>query len=148
MSVRRLRSGDVGEWVRMRRILWPHVSLRECRKEWGTVQRQPSRFAIFVSQRSDGPVRGFLEASLRREHTEGCTTTPVGYIEGWYVVPEARRQGVGRELVRAAEQWARARGCREMASDAELANRPSRKAHRALGYVECGRCVHFRKPLR
>jgi len=147
MSVRRLQRGDFGEWARMRRILWPHVTRAGCRKEWNTVRRNPSRFAIFVSESPDG-LQGFLEASLRRDCTHGCTTTPVGYIEGWYVNPGARRLGVGRKLVRAAEQWARTKGCKEMGSDTELSNKLSQKTHRALGYVECGRCVHFRKTLR
>jgi len=148
MSVHHLQPGDFYEWARMRRILWPHVTLGECKREWEIVRRRPSRLAIFVSQRRDGQLQGFLEASLRRDYTEGCTTTPVGYVEGWYVAPDARRKGIGRGLVKAAEQWAHAKGCREMASDAKLANRLGQKVHRALGYIECGTCVHFSKSLR
>ena len=80
MTVRRRQPNDFHDWARMRRILWPHVTLGECRKEWETVRRTPSRFEIFVSQRRDGLLQGFLEASLRRDYTQGCTTTPVGYI--------------------------------------------------------------------
>jgi GNAT superfamily N-acetyltransferase len=53
----------------------------------------------------------------------------VGFVEGWFVREPFRNRGVGRELMRAAEQWARARGCREMASEI------------------VDRCVHFRKAL-
>ena len=34
---------------------------------------------------------------------DGCTTHPVGYVEGWYVDPDVRRKGVGKALVAAAE---------------------------------------------
>lgn len=148
MSVRRLQRGDFNEWARMRRTLWPHVTLAECRKEMEAVRREPSRSVIFVSERRDGSLKGFIEASLRRDYVEGCTSSPAGYVEGWYVTPDARRKGIGRELVRAAERWARAKRCKEMASDAELANMPGQTIHRALGYLKCGTCVHFRKPLR
>lgn len=147
MSVRHLRPVDFNEWAQMRRVLWPHATLGECRKDWKTMQRKPSRFAILLGRRDNGPWQGFLEASIRRDYTNGCTTSPVGYIEGWYVTPHARRKGIGRELVRAAERWARGKGCKEMGSDAKLANRLSRKAHGALGYTECNTLVHFHKRL-
>jgi aminoglycoside 6'-N-acetyltransferase I len=54
---------------------------------------------------------------------------------------------VGRALVAAAEAWARAQGCREMASDTHLDNAVSRHAHARLGYAEMEHLVHFRKPL-
>jgi len=50
-------------------------------------------------------------------------------------------------LVAAAEAWALAQGCREMASDADLDNTVSQAAHRRLGYRETGRAVQFCKAL-
>ena len=76
---------------------------------------------VFVAERPDGGLCGFLEAAIR-SRANGCDSTPVGYIEGWYVDEDVRRQGVGRALVEAAEAWARSKGCRQMASDAELWN--------------------------
>lgn len=95
---------------------------------------------------TDGQVVGFLEASLR-DYAEGCETSPVSYLEGWFVAEPYRRRGVGAALVRAAEDWARSQGCTEMASDAELHNLDSHRAHEALGYEEVERVVVFRKTL-
>jgi aminoglycoside 6'-N-acetyltransferase I len=78
---------------------------------------------------------------------DSCSTDCVGYLEGWYVIPEARRRGIGRALVAAAEDWARGQGCREFASDAEVNNEASQRAHLALGFTETGRAVNFRKDL-
>jgi aminoglycoside 6'-N-acetyltransferase I len=50
-------------------------------------------------------------------------------------------------LVFAAEDWAKRRGCTEMASDAELGNEMSLAAHTQLGYQETSRLVHLRKEL-
>jgi aminoglycoside 6'-N-acetyltransferase I len=87
-----------------------------------------------------------VEASLR-SRADGCDSTPVGSIEGWCVDGDARRQGVGRALVEAAEAWARSKGCRQMASDAELWIDVSHRAHGALGYRETARLVLFKKDL-
>jgi aminoglycoside 6'-N-acetyltransferase I len=106
-----------------------------------------ARNAVFVVDRGAGQLGGFLEASLR-PFVEDCHTSPVGYIEGWYVEADLRQQGLGGELVKAAEQWAIDRGCREMASDCELDNDVSLKSHLALGYEETGRLIHFRKSLQ
>ena len=100
-----------------------------------------------VAETSDRLLIGFLEAGLR-SHADGCDTSrPVGYIEGWYVSEEFRHRGVGSKLLAAAEDWARAHGCREMASDALIENEGSQRAHEALGYVVVDRCVHYRKTI-
>jgi aminoglycoside 6'-N-acetyltransferase I len=49
----------------------------------------------------------------------------VGYIEGWFVYEALRNRGIGKELMRAAEDWAREHGCREMASDTWIDNEES-----------------------
>ena len=89
---------------------------------------------------------GFIEVSVR-PYAEECYSGSVGYIEGWYVVPDLRRSGIGRQLVEAGEAWARAQGCREMASDAALDNAGSTTAHEALGYLSVAEIRCFRKEL-
>jgi cupin 2 domain-containing protein len=81
---------------------------------------------------------------------EGChapTDVGIGYLEGWWVDADRRRLGVGRALVRACEDWARAAGCVELASDAKLDNVAGHLAHRAVGFEETERLVAFRKAL-
>jgi aminoglycoside 6'-N-acetyltransferase I len=80
-----------------------------------------------------------------RDYAEGCSTSPVGFLEGWYVVPEHRGRGVGSALVNAAIGWARAQGLSEFASDALYDNAESRAAHHALGFeeVEAIRCFRM-----
>jgi GNAT superfamily N-acetyltransferase len=72
---------------------------------------------VFVAERDDGSVCGFVEAGTR-PYVDGCDSSPVGYIEAWYVDPDSRRAGVGRALLNAAEGWAIDRGYTEMGSDA------------------------------
>jgi aminoglycoside 6'-N-acetyltransferase I len=101
---------------------------------------------VIVADAGDKKLAGFLEASIR-PFVEDCESDNVGYLEGWFVDPEFRRRGLGRALVAAAETWARSRGASEMASDAEIGNEPSLKAHTRLGYEETSRLVHLRKEL-
>jgi aminoglycoside 6'-N-acetyltransferase I len=89
---------------------------------------------------------GFLEAGTRK-YAEGCETSPVGYIEGWYVDEDLRQQGIGIRLVKTAEEWARYQGLTEMASDTWLENEVSIRTHLKLGYKEAERLVHFMKKL-
>lgn len=130
----------------MRDCLWPG-SPEDHAKEIDAFLAAPSHeCAVLVAERDDGGLAGFLEAGTR-PYAEGCSSSPVGFIEGWWVDPDARRKGLGAQLVAAAEMWARSLGLTEMASDAELSNEDSHAAHQALGYAEVERRVCFRKEL-
>lgn len=146
MQVRRIQVTDYIEWLRMRLALWPDSSVEEHQAEMDEYLHGLARDAVFVIERPTGGLGGFLEAG-HRAYAEGCNTQPVGYIEGWYVDPDLRRQGLGGRLVGAAEDWARSTGCQEMASDCEAENDVSRCAHLALGYTEAGHSINFCKPL-
>lgn len=130
----------------MRRALWPDCPREEHLSEMMDYGREEGALATFVAVREGGGLCGFVETSLR-PFAEGCNSQPVGYVEGWYVDPDLRGQGVGGELVRAAEDWARGKGCREMASDCLIDNDASWRAHLALGYVEVERVIQFKKTL-
>jgi len=95
---------------------------------------------------SGGRAVGLAELSIR-SFAEGCSTDRVAYLEGWYVGPDARGHGVGGLVVEAAEQWARAQGCTEFASDSGVDNDIGAEAHRALGFTEVGVVRCFRKDL-
>jgi aminoglycoside 6'-N-acetyltransferase I len=145
MIVRRIRREDFTGWLRMRLELWPDHDVEEIRTEMEEILVDPNQ-PVFVAERPDGSLGGFLEASVHND-TYGCDTKPVGYIEGWYVDADLRRQGIGGLLTAAAEAWAVEQGFKEMASDCEIENQVSRQAHFALGYEEVERLIHFRKFL-
>ena len=149
MNIRRLRVSDRNEWLRMRRALWPGSRDDHPREIAKYFARPPKKKPVFVAEQPNGKLAGFLEANIR-ESADGCDTSRdcgIGYIEGWWVDADARQRGIGGKLVRAAEQWARKTGCREMASDCVIGNRVSLKAHLALGYREVERAIHFCKKL-
>ncbi|MFZ5921234.1 MAG: aminoglycoside 6'-N-acetyltransferase [Chloroflexota bacterium] len=145
ITIRRVTPADKPEWLRMRLALWPEGSPEEWSDDMDRMMADPAT-PVFVAVRANGTLGGFLEAGTR-PYADGCDSSPVGYIEGWYVAPDLRRQGVGGQLVRAAEDWARSLGLSEMASDTWLDNETSLRAHTALGYEEAERLIHFAKKL-
>jgi len=148
LTIRPAEPRDVPVWARLRHALWPDQSAEELLAEASAFFREPdSRLeAVLVAERSPEGIVGFSELSLR-PYAEDCSTSPVGFLEGWYVVPEARRSGVGGALVAAAEEWARQKGCSEFASDTQYDNQVSIAAHRALGFDDAGAIRCFRKGL-
>jgi aminoglycoside 6'-N-acetyltransferase I len=106
----------------------------------------PNLTAVFIAEDSRGVPIGFLELALR-PYSDGCDSMPVPHVEGWYVEPGARGAGIGRALMRLAEDWSKARGHTELASDTELHNDASLRAHEACGFNEVERLIKFRKVL-
>lgn len=150
-TVRTAQQSDLDRLVAMRIDLWPESSseeeLQQVRALLSTGMSGTLPAAILIAQNGDGSLLGFLEVSLR-SHADGCDTSrAVGFVEGWFVDSVHRGHGVGRALMRAAEDWARAQGCAEMASDALIDNLPSQRAHQSLGFEIVDRCVHLRKPI-
>jgi aminoglycoside 6'-N-acetyltransferase I len=143
--IRSYRDGDDAEWLRMRKALWEDCPDEQQVREMGEILESDSE-EVFFAERPGGGLCGFVEAAIR-PWAIGAEARPVGFVEGWYVDEDLRRQGVGRALVGAAEAWARSRGCRQMASDAELWNDVSHEAHGRLGYHEVARLVLYKKDL-
>jgi aminoglycoside 6'-N-acetyltransferase I len=145
MRVRPCTDADWRDWLRMSIALFPDQSREEIERSMRDTLGN-AHAAVFIAVRDDGSPCGFVEVG-ERSYAEGCETSPAGYIEAWYVDPDVRRQGVGRALLAAAEDWARAQGYSEIGSDALLDNIVSHKAHVRSGYAEVERLVVFRKSL-
>lgn len=146
MKIRLLQPNDTVEWLRLRHALWPHQTPAQNAQEMGDIRANFAQMPVFVAEWSDGGLCGLVEVAIH-DKAPGCKTTRIGYLEAWYVDPAWRRQGVGRQLVEAAEAWALAQGCTEMASDTNAGYPVSPTAHDRLGYAEVGRDIFFRKIL-
>jgi aminoglycoside 6'-N-acetyltransferase I len=144
-----LEPADVEAWSAMRALLWTDADAEELTRECHDFVRGvevPSIGTVFVAKDERAAPVGFLELAVRA-FSDGCESMPVPHIEAWYVRPEGRRKGFGRALMAAAEDWARARGFTEIASDTEVDNEVSLRAHERCGYAEVERLIKLRKPL-
>ncbi len=148
INVRSATARDATAWLGLRHALWPEGSAAEHREEIDRFFRGHAAdpLAVLLAEDATGQAVGLAELSVR-PHAEGCHTDRVAYLEGWFVVPDARGRGIGRALVAAAEEWGRSQACREFASDTQLDNAVSAAAHRALGFREVGLVRCFRKDL-
>ena len=144
VKIRHVSQEDKPEWFRMRKGIWPEAPDEYLNFDMDEILVNDDYFVIFACD-GDKPI-GLTEVQIR-EYGEGCETSPVGYIEGWFVQEEYRGRGVVNVMTQAAENWVREKGCTEMASDTWLDNEPSIRAHLKMGYYEAERLVHFVKRL-
>ncbi|MCB1556495.1 MAG: GNAT family N-acetyltransferase [Alphaproteobacteria bacterium] len=146
VTIQKIEKEDLAVWTALRKEHWPyHDDLDFLRKEAEEILDDPNADAFFAFY--DGELAGFTECAIRSE-APGCQTNNIGYLEGWYVKPAFQRHGIGRTLVETVENWARERGCTEMASDTVPRDFPhSPVAHQSLGYKIVDEKVHFKKML-
>lgn len=134
----------IKEWLEMRVALWPECLRSDSQKEIEETLSS-ERTTAFIAFHGDRAV-GFAEVSTR-DYVEGCTTGPVGYLEGIYVHPDFRMGGIARALVRTAESWSRSRGCKEFGSDACVDDNASIAFHNSVGFRETDRQIVFLKAI-
>lgn len=126
--------------------LWPDCSF-ETELEHYTAAISSKNQACFMARFGEEFI-GFVHVTLRTDHVEGTSSSPVAYIEGIYVKPALRKQGVAKLLLAEAESWGKSKGCSEMGSDTELLNMGSIAFHHRVGFSESARVVCFAKPIK
>nr|ADC35791.1 aminoglycoside N(6')-acetyltransferase type 1 (aaC(6')) [uncultured bacterium 282] len=150
-SVRLASLSDAAAIATLCAVLWPDATKQEHLADVDHLLKTRMSgtlpATVFVAEDLLGGISGFLQVGLR-SHADGCDPAhPVGFVEGWFVLESLRRRGIGRAMMRAAEDWASSQGCKEMASDTWIDETISQNAHQALGFEIVDRCIHFRKPL-
>lgn len=137
--------GDSKEVAQLALLLWPDHSLDEFIREFEMVNEQPDAVVFIAFQ--DKQTIGFAHCQLRNDYVEGTTSSPVGYLEGIYVIEKERKKGIAKGLIRHCEEWAKQKGCTEFASDCEFDNQESLEMHLELGFDEANRIICFKKVL-
>lgn len=126
--------------------LWPDCSLKE---EYANCQKilADSEQTCYLLKSEDDYI-AFIQLSLRKEYVEGANSgTTVAYVEGIYVKDEFQKHGLGTQLFEAGLAWAKSKGCKQIASDAELDNQGSIAFHKKYGFREVNRIVCFIKDI-
>ncbi|SFG47947.1 aminoglycoside 6'-N-acetyltransferase [Sporolactobacillus nakayamae] len=125
--------------------LWPGHTRKELLEETQTLLQSADH--VFYMIKQERAFIAFIHMSLRNDYVEGAVESQAGYIEGIYVKPECRRNGVAHNLVEAAELWAKAKGCKQLGSDTELSNQAGFAFHVGAGFREANRTISFIKDL-
>lgn len=125
--------------------MWTSHTVDEMETEFkGIIVKQDAD--CFIKYEKNNAI-AFAQCGLRHDYVEGTDTTPVGYLEGIFVIEEYRHCGVAKELLVECERWAKEKGCSEFASDCEFDNEDSLKFHIAMGFHEANRIICFNKKL-
>ena len=98
--------------------------------------------AVALVAEVEGRVVGLITSHILAtlHHTE-----PVALLTTLVVSEDARGAGVGRELVRAAEEWARGEGAQRMSVTSGLQRADAHQFYLRLGYAQTG--LRFGKVL-
>jgi aminoglycoside 6'-N-acetyltransferase I len=146
LLIRPATLSDAPLWASMRLALWPENHLEGLQSELKGML-ETGKFHAWLAFEAEGArALGFAEVYIR-DFANGCESQPLPFLEGIWVEPSVRRQGLGRQLIQTIQAWSLAQGFRELGSDAELHNSLSHQAHAGWGFEETERVVYFRKKL-
>src|SRR5262249_28397466 len=95
------------------------------------LEKLDGKAATLVAAMPTGPVLGFIHL---QQAPDPVTDIPAGYVSMLAVVPEAGGQGIARQLMAAAEDWARHHKFRCLSLDVFASNDRARRFYDLLGY--------------
>ncbi|ADB38349.1 aminoglycoside 6'-N-acetyltransferase [Spirosoma linguale] len=145
MVIEPLSTHTINDVVELVLELWPDCTHDEELENYSRLLNSPND-ACYLAKVGASYI-AFILISIRHDYVEGSDDSPVGYIEGIYVRPDYRKQGIANKLIRVAEDWARQKGLTQLGSDTEITNSSSIDFHRKAGFQEVERIVCFIKDL-
>ena len=144
MVIRKVTKNETESVAGLAVQMWDSNTIEDLKEEFDNYIDDGG--AIFLAYGDDCAI-AFAQCGLRHDYVEGTESSPVGYLEGIFVVEEARKQGVAKELLRVCQNYAKEQGCTEFASDCELSNEESLEFHLRMGFKEANRIICFTKKL-
>ena len=115
--VRPVTPADAFVWEQMRCAMWPdgcadHAT--EIASFFAGTLDEPA--AVFIAENDDRTAIALLELSIRTD-IPGLEGQRTGYVEGLYILPEARGGNIAARLLQESRLWARQQQCTAVASD-------------------------------
>ena len=129
-------------WQQMRKALYRAVDDAFNLQEMENIFTSDMWFCRFI-ENEDKQKIGLVEVSARNI-VDACLTSPVAYLEGLYLVPEYRNQGIGKQVVNMIIKWCSENGFSELATDTELTNEAAQRFYKSLGFEETDRVVEYK----
>lgn len=143
MMIRTIESGDAAVWSALRIAFLPEIStISQSEVDAFFHGNNPNIQEVLVALDKTKKLVGFIELNIRT-NVPGSTQPTTPYIEAWFVSPEYRGQGIGKQLI----QWATQQGFQELGSDTPIRNEKSIGLHKQLGFNEIERVVCLLKRL-
>lgn len=107
----------------------------------GRLRLLPDSYGTILAE-VDGRAAGFVGMCLLHAYEHSI---PIGYILALSILPDHRRQGIGRNLVLEAEKWFHARGVSDIRLASGLQRTEAHVFYERCGFVKTG--YRFRKLL-
>lgn len=145
MSIETLSNNNIDALVELVLELWKGCSLDEELESYKSIIDSANEICFLA--KVEGTYIAFVHISIRNDYVEGADEPPIAYVEGIYVKPKFQKRGVAKRLMSVAEDWARQKGLRQIASDTEITNSVSVDFHKKNGFAEVERIVCFIKDL-
>lgn len=128
-TIRRASLEDAAEVARLAGELGYPTEPDEMRRRLEGLLANPSHHVAVIDGDGDR-LRGWVHVEHRLSVEDGDFAEIVGLV----IHPSVRRTGMGRRLVRAAEDWASERGVRTITVRSNIARDASHPFYEALGY--------------
>src|SRR5437868_5235226 len=90
-NIRQAQPSDKASWLQLRRSLWPRCS--DAKHALEMSQLLKSGGVVFVAEDDQAKLIAFAEVSLRNDHVDGASISPVPYLEAWFVEAAFRQKG-------------------------------------------------------
>jgi GNAT superfamily N-acetyltransferase len=112
------------------------VAARAVAERLRRIAAYPGPVVALVADAGDGSLLGVVTAhTFPTVHADA----PAAWLTALVVAAEARGRGVGRALVRAAEEWAAAQGAVKVAVTSGAQRADAHRFYEGLGYAYTGR---------
>jgi aminoglycoside 6'-N-acetyltransferase I len=145
MRIQQLSKDSLRYLIELVLELWPDCDFNEEYEVYKSIIISATEICYLV--REEEQYIGFIHLTIRTDYVKGATELPVAYVEALYVKPTYQRHGIGKLLLEAGENWARQKGCKQLASDTKINNSNASSFHQKTGFKEVNRIVCFIKEV-
>ena len=106
--IRKATLEDVPQLVSLAIQMWKSHTVEDLTKIFCEHIRKGKNI-IFLAI-SEEHIVGFAQCGLRFDYVEGTDSSPVGYLEGIFVLEEYKKRGYAKELLGECQNWAKDQG--------------------------------------
>jgi GNAT superfamily N-acetyltransferase len=142
VKIRRARASDAPQLAQLSGQLGYPTTAAEIKKRLRRL-KPASQNALFVAESPDSGVVGWAHVSVTHLVEVGTRAE----LNGLIVAEGQRSLGAGARLLRAAEDWARKRGCPSMSVRSNVIRERAHKFYERQGYEHYKTQKAFRKEL-
>jgi aminoglycoside 6'-N-acetyltransferase I len=143
MSIVNADMTTLKEVVDLAILLFPQEDYDELFDVYNKSLTRDNEFVFLYEE--DGIFVGYLHLSIRNDYVNGTDFSPVMFMEAIYVLPDYRRQGIGKKFVEHSQIYAEKNGIAQLASDCLTDNHLSEIFHKNCGFIEKERVICFVK---